>query len=196
MRVVTNALEWLALRHALAGVVTVDVTSWVWRAGQGAALAAACVVVLAGCGPDHPIVQAGITGGGTLYLDAAYLVTTASINVYGVADVGDQTAGTLTLSGPVSATCHGIFRTHPPLGGGPSFQDAPWFAVPANDPSGRSSLLFTGPSGTYTVTLALDDGKARASTTIQAGLMTKDAHGNWAVPKGCLSGTGATPSGA
>ena len=152
------------------------------------------VVTMVACGPDHPVVQAGITGGGTLYLDAAYQVSTASIYADGYADVADGTAGTLVLSGPVSVTCHGAFRSHAPLGGGPSFQDSPWFVVPGS--SAELPLNFTGPSGTYTVTLALDNGKARTSTTIQAGVMTKDAHGNWAVPTGCLSGTGATPSGA
>lgn len=160
-----------------------------------AALLATVSICVVACAPDHPIVQVGIAGGGDLYLDAAYLATTDSINVYGYADVPDGTAGTLTVTGPVSATCHGSFHNHPPQGGGTTtFRDAPWFTPPGNN--GALSLNFTGPSGTYTVTLALDDGKARTSRTIQGGLMTKDVHGDWLVPDGCRSGTGATPAGA
>ena len=149
------------------------------------------------CTSDTPDVTGNLAGGGHLYLDASYSASVTAIDVFGYAEVPEGTAGVLQLSGPISVRCHGGFRTHP-SGGGAAYRDAPAFVVGTAGPAVADAgpLQFTGPVGTYTVSLSLDgQGGGSVSTRSETSTMRKDAHGNWMVPPGCVPGEGTSAAG-
>jgi hypothetical protein len=132
-------------------------------------------------GPPAGVSEAQFGGTHKAYLAASYLATVMAMDSYASADVPDGSAGTLRVDGPLSWTCPGVFRVHPPLGTG-DFTDLPLFEV-----AGVRTLQFQGPTGRYTFTLALPAQRTTVKRVVEAGPMARGADGSYAAPAGCIA---------